>query len=191
MCLRCPPAPLQVHPHVPGFPVEAQELVIPERAVQAPVAHVRLRDDSGPDVQVVHLKVAHIGKRVGEPEIELALRQALVPLARILHEHVGAGSVGRLEHEGTGKHAEIDLVEPVPHAQERDQVLFADGLRDPFAYRVLVRQSGEALVALVKLAPLDLFAERAGFQNVHGPAHILKVFVAQPPDDLVWRGCGH
>ena len=83
-----------------------------------------------------------------------------------------------LEDDLIGQFVKINVVEIVPRAQERNQILFADFFRNPIPHKQLVGETAFNRRGVENFQPLQLFGKRARLVHVERSPHkLLKILL--------------
>jgi len=115
----------------------------------------------------------------GEEGVDFFAGAGHVEIFFVADDDVHAGAVVALQNKLVGQRVEVDVVEVVPHAQERNQILLADFLRDPTANEKFIGEASLERRGVKNFQPLHFLRERPQIFEVEGFARAKLKFLRQ------------
>ena len=150
--------PVEIHLDQAGFAVETEKLVVFQFRAGL-VHHERFGDDPRRDVLVGPFAPGPVVVPF-EAGRQFPAGGALVEAAFVPADDRAVRVVGAFQHELLRQTGPIHVLDPVPNAQQREQMPLADLIGDEFAHFVFVDPPGLLRPAAAQLEPLQLFVER-------------------------------
>lgn len=126
-------------------------------------------------------------KRKSKLIVHLFNDQLFVDILFIPDDDICLARIVRFQHKAVRELVKVNILRPVPYAEERDQVFFSDFFLHPLPNGILVREYRIQRVVIIELAPLYFFRIPLGLFQVQLMSYVFLVLLFDFFDPLLSR----